>query len=84
MERVEVLKNTNDDWHPNFENNTCKLIYIGKLSDGKFRVAVWGNDDFGIDKDFEIESEAIEMFHKLEKYETINHKDLYELEFTNF
>jgi hypothetical protein len=84
MIRTEVFKKTNDDWYGNYENNTCKLIYIGQLSDDLFRVAVWGNDDFGIYKDFETEKEAIEIFEKLKETKVINHKDLYDLGFAIF
>ena len=84
MKRTEILKHTNDDWYGNYENNKCKLCYIGLLSDGTFRVAVWGNDDFGIDKDLKTETEAIEMFNMLKEYKTINHEDLYDLGFTCF
>ena len=42
MERVAIYKKTNDDWYPNYNTNEIELIYIGKLSDGKFRVACWG------------------------------------------
>ena len=84
MKRTEIYKKTNDNWYPNYNTNEVKLKYIGKLSDGKFRVACWGNDDFGINKDFETEIEAIDMFEKLKLKEFINHKDLYDLGFTNF
>lgn len=84
VERKEIFKRTNDDWYGNFNYKYCKLKYIGKLLDGKFRVAVWGNDDFGIDKDFDTEAEAIEMFTRLEAYPLINHQNLYDLGFTNF
>lgn len=84
MKRTEIFKLTNDDWYPNYEDNRVKLIYNGKLSDGKFRVSCWGNDDFGIDRDFELEQDAINMFNRLEKYLLINHQDLYDLGFTNF
>jgi hypothetical protein len=82
--REPIFKPTTDDWYGNYEVDTCKLKYLGKLSDGKFRVAVWGNDDFGIEKDFDTESEAIDMFDKLAKYEVINHQDLYDLGFVVF
>lgn len=84
MERVEILKKTNDDWHPNLNKDECKLMYIGKLHQGLYRVAVWGNDDFGIDKDFQSEKEAIKVFDQLKQKQKINHQDLYSLGFSNF
>lgn len=83
-EPVTIFKNTDDDWHGNYPNNQVKLQYIGKLTDGKFRVAVWGNDDFGIDKDFNKEQDAVTVFSELTLKDKINHKDLYDLGFANF
>jgi hypothetical protein len=68
MKRKELFKNTKDDWYGNYPNNQIKLKYIGELSDGKFRVACWGNDDFG--------DEAISTFEILKEYDFINHEDL--------
>ena len=84
MEREDILKKTKDDWYPNWNHNQCKLIYVGELSDGKFRVACWGKDDFGIDKDFDNEKDAVEIYNKLKDYDFVNHQDLYDLGFANF
>jgi hypothetical protein len=84
MTRTEIYKKTTDNWYPNYNIDEVKLIYNGKLRDGKFRVSCWGNDDFGIDKDFEDETESIKVFEQLKAKEIINHQDLYNLGFTKF
>ena len=84
MERTEIYKKTNDEWYGNYNTDEVRLIYVGRLSDGKFRVACWGNDDFGIDKDFVNESDAISVFELLKSRDFINHQDLYDLGFTRF
>lgn len=84
MEPTSTLKKTNDDWCGNIDEHYCNLEYLGELTDGLFRVAVWGNDDFGIDQDFKTEQEAINMYNNLNSYDIINHKDLYDLGFTRF
>jgi hypothetical protein len=78
------MKSTEDDWYGNFENNTVKLTYHPQLADGKYRVSIWGNDDFGIDKDFDSPAEAEEVFCKLKIKKVINKNDLYALGFENF
>lgn len=83
MKQTKIYKKTNDDWYPNVNTNEVILEYIGKLISNKFRVACWGNDDFGIEKDFETEIEAINVFKKLKLKKVINHQDLYNLGFTN-
>jgi len=41
---------TNDDWYPNYEGNLVRLRVLS-LSDGMWRVCVWGNDDTGMEID---------------------------------
>ncbi len=83
MKEKKVMKDTDDDWYPNFENEQVELRYLGELSDGTFRVAVWGADDCGMERDFILESDAIAMFDTLNSYEKINQSDLEKLDFLN-
>ncbi len=55
---------TIDDWYPNHPRDTveCSLL---ELRDGKFRVCVWGADDYGVERDFLVQSDAEEMYNKL-------------------
>jgi len=90
MERKEVFICTDDNWYGNWDNNTVKLIYNGALYPVRhgriilYRVSAWGNDDFGINKDFSSELEAKAVFEKLSKLEILNQKDLYDIGFETF
>ena len=58
--RVSVFKETTDDWCPSFEikgdarykYHLVEVSYL-ELSDGMWRVCVWGQDDMGMERDFE-------------------------------
>ena len=82
--KTEVLVPTTDQWYGNWNDKFVKLIYNGKLDDGSFRVSCWGTDDFGIDKDFNTEREAIEIFKFLQNSGNITQQALYDLGFSNF
>lgn len=54
-QRVEQYKPTQDDWCPNFPNNTVVVSLLTNMKfDGKVwhRVSVWGNDDCGMEREF--------------------------------
>jgi len=73
MKRTEIFKNTHDNWCGNWDGDQVKLSYHGNIEPIKtkppvFRVSCWGNDDFGMERDFSIEGDAIEM------YEMLSHK----------
>jgi len=80
LEEKEIYKPTTDDWYPNFENNTIQISLL-PLNDGTFRVCAWGNDDFGMELDFESLGEAEYIFDTIEKYSIVNKQDLYDLGF---
>lgn len=59
---------TQDDWHPNFLRNTVRIRVYESLFVRKSvlcywaRICVWGNDDCGMEKDFELsENEKIRL-----------------------
>ena len=69
---ITVFKEVNEDWYGNYSiaNDQRYLgkyvsIRISKLFGGQFRVCIWGNDDLGMDRDFEEESDAIATFQKI-------------------
>lgn len=78
-----IMKITTDNWYPNYENNMVKLSYIGKLRNGKFRVCVWGADDFGLDYDTNTKAKARKMFRKLQNKKILTQQNLYDLGFIN-
>ena len=82
-EPIDIMKPTTDDWYSNYPNNMIKLTYIGRLTDNMFRVAVWGNDDFGVEYDVEQEQEALKMFEKLKNEPVLTKQALYDLKFVN-
>jgi hypothetical protein len=79
MKEQSVFKNTTDDWYGNYPGNQVKLEYIGKLSDGTFRVACWGNDDFGLEN----QEDAYIMYSNLKNMSYINKTTLYNRGFNN-
>lgn len=56
---VSVFKETEDNWYPSFEiKGDARYKYLVEvsyleLSDGMWRVCVWGQDDMGMERDFE-------------------------------
>ena len=62
--RQEKRLLTNENWYPTREDGTVKASLLS-LSDGKFRVCVWGEDDFGLERDYESLLEAREAFKAL-------------------
>jgi hypothetical protein len=53
---------TNEDWFPT--RNGCVTASMLMLIDGNWRVCFWGEDDFGIEKDFGNYPDAIDSFRK--------------------
>lgn len=77
MDRVYCFKLTSDDWYSEYKISkdvryeNAKFVCVtfhGNLNaydstmKPVYRTSVWGNDDTGIDKDSEIESEAFELY----------------------
>lgn len=69
MEKIEVYKTTEENWSPSYKllySHPTFLVrcFIIQLQDGQWRVAVWGADDFGMERDFleENKSEAGAVF----------------------
>ena len=66
---VSVFKQTIDDWYGNYKivgdkrvSDLVEVIFTQtgpnpKLHQGEYRVCVWGNDDCGMEKDFEDDEE---------------------------
>jgi hypothetical protein len=79
----EVLKVTHDDWYPCIDDKYVSLKYVGLLTDGMYRVCVWGGDDFGLEKDYSTEEEAKEVYERLKATKVINKRDLFNIGFVN-
>lgn len=50
--KIEKFVNTTDDWHPNYEGNKVKIFLMYFKAYEFVRIAVWGNDDFGLELNF--------------------------------
>lgn len=73
-ERMTIMMPTFDDWHPNHQlvnhpsrvTDGVKVSFIELLPFRKFsvmwRVCVWGNDDCGMERDFESRTDALVMY----------------------
>lgn len=63
INRIEKFIKVNDDWYPNFKNDTVRVaLMYQKYSNYDFvRICVWGADDFGLEMDFEGTSQENEL-----------------------
>jgi hypothetical protein len=91
--RVEVFKRTQDDWYGNYKvagdqrvsdlvEVTFMNLYPGSESPA-WRVCVWGNDDFGLERDFDNEAWAWNIFLQVIGMEFVNQQGLRDLGFVS-
>lgn len=83
---AECYKPTMDDWCPSYNINgldAVKVMFI-ILIDGGYRVAVWGRDDYGMEKDFDKNSyeDARWTFDRLVSEDYVNQNFLTEFGFS--
>lgn len=55
--KCEAYKQTSEDWYPSLVLDAdVKLLRVSliELLGGGWRVCVWGDDDFGMEKDFDV------------------------------
>lgn len=85
--RIETYKETDDDWYPCYKIGKKEVVRVALLSlyDSvkKFRVCVWGDDDFGMEQDFINEEIARECFLTVIGWEKVNQDTLLSYGFTN-
>jgi len=70
---IEAYKPTHDDWYGNYkvQSQDLELVNVGFTQTGPtgaksdWRVAVWGTDDCGMEKDFADEAAALNMFYQI-------------------
>ena len=88
--RTSVFKLTQDDWHGSYkldswhkgqENPMLVNVSFMPLTDGKWRVCVWGNDDCGMERDFPEEKTAWNMFLQILDWEFVSMHQLNQNEF---
>lgn len=81
--RVDVYKETKDDWYPEFQlTDGTKLVRVSftqtgpdpKKFNGEWRVCVWGDDDCGMERDYQgdQETECWNMFLEVIGLKTVD------------
>lgn len=85
---LHLLKKTDDNWYGG-DSVQLTLHYIKApvlLKDGKrfWKITCWGNDDYGIFKDFYSSKEAMDTFFELENLPKVNKKYLFDRGFEVF
>jgi hypothetical protein len=90
--KINVYKKTNDDWYPNFKiENGDDLVRVSftqtgpdpNLGYGDWRVCVWGNDDCGMERDFILEGEALNIFYQVIGWDSVDMDKLEKLGFVS-
>lgn len=83
MKRVDVFKRTTSDWYPSYhlsahQEGLDALVRVSfiHLADREFRVCCWGDDDMGLERDYENESEAWSVFLQIIGKESVEPDDL--------
>ena len=84
-ERMSAFKRTHDEWYGNYKiaNDArvsalveVSLIKMPKYKDSPigWRVCVWGNDDFGMERDYNDtdKDSAVAMFHQVISWDFVN------------
>jgi hypothetical protein len=67
--RIDVFKYTSDDFYPNFNNKRVRASFITMKDE--YRVAVWGNDNCGFERNFKSKKNAFKLFKELESVDDI-------------
>ncbi len=80
--KLERFKRTKDNWCPNYHGGRVRVIYV-PLSNGLFRVAVWGNDDCGKELDYKTRAKAIKVWNYLIGQQYVNFDTVEKLGFKN-
>jgi hypothetical protein len=60
----DVRVPTNENWHPTREDGTLSAGLHWIMPTDQWRVCFWGEDDSGMERDFDNYCEALEMFRK--------------------
>ena len=88
MDKITVYKETQDNWYPVYRvkgwNNNLNLVCVSFTQtgpnpangDGQWRVCVWGEDDFGMERDYDDKSACLCMFHKVIGWKYVNQDKL--------
>lgn len=71
MTLKQKMVRTNEDWYPSYfeTSDTGETLAMVKVSlhklDKGYRVSVWGNDDFGLERDFSGPCESLYCYQAI-------------------
>lgn len=88
--QIEVYKKSSDDWYGNYYTELVLIGFTHLIAipscnhTEQWRVSAWGNDDFGMIKDFDNRDEAFNCFISVINLEDVTHDSLKELGFEIF
>jgi hypothetical protein len=80
--KINVFKKTKDNWCGNYKiidnREVFDLVEVSfmQLLSGEWRVCVWGNDDFGVERDFKDQTAAFVVFQAIIQEEYVNKNTL--------
>lgn len=81
LDKKQKYVKTNEDWYPNFDDDTIEVTFHHSKYDYDYRITIWGSDDFGMEKICKNRLEALELYNKIIDY--ITKKELMNLGFIN-
>lgn len=61
---MEKMISTNEDWYPNYQHNRIKIT-LQKDNPDTYRVSIWGEDDFGMEKIFSDYNTSLAQYNVL-------------------
>ena len=91
--KMTVFKRTQDDWYGSYKlaesftgDMLVKVSFTQtgpdpELGLGKWRVCVWGNDDCGMERDFDHDGDALHLFYHIISWTYVNKDQLSNLGF---
>lgn len=89
--QAQVFKRTQDDWYGNYKiavdqrvSDLVEVTFMNLLpgpTPTGWCVCVWGNDDYGLERDFESETEAWNIFLQVIGMEFVNQQALRDMGF---
>lgn len=87
---MRVFKLTSDDWYPSYQlkgyhkgTKDPKMVEVShlKLTNGQYRVCVWGADDCGMDFDTNSGNKAFRVFMMILDWDVVTKAKLKEMGF---
>ena len=74
-ERITKFVKTKESWYPNYPGDLVRVSLLPLMDNVTWRVVVWGNDDFGLERDFKSRLEATLVYDEISDW--ITQEELY-------